>query len=378
VSLRRLRAIARKEWIQIRREPRTLAIAFAMPVVLLLLYGYGLNLDLKNLRVALYDQDQSSSSRAMLDALTHTGYFTVCEVLTSAPQIEDVMLRGRCQAVLVIPPSMQRNLASGSTVSVQIILDGTDATMSNIARGYFEAALQGVSSRWAHDTVHRQNLPRMLIDSPIDLQVRFLYNPGLSSTEFIVPGLIAIILSILAALLTSGTIVRERERGTFEALASSPVHPGEIMVGKVAPYVAIAFGDVLLALAAGRVLFGVVPQGNLVQLFALSTLFVMGVLSIGLLVSTIASSQLVASVVAFVSTVLPTFMLSGFVFPIRNMPVALQVVAQLLPTTHFLTIVRSLVIKGVGIEYLWRPTLALALFSLVAMAGATRQFRKTL
>jgi len=378
VSPRRLCAIARKEWIQTKREPRTLAIVFAMPVVLLLLYGYGLNLDLKDLRVGLFDQDQSTASRAMVDALTHTGYFTVCEVLTSASQIEDAMLRWRCQAVLVIPPGMQRHLASGRTVSVQVILDGADATTSNIARGYFEGALQMVSTRWAHDAVRRRNLPRALTEPPIDLQVRFLYNPALSSTQFIVPGLIAIILSILTALLTSGTIVRERERGTFEALASTPVHPGEIMVGKIAPYVVIAFADVLLALAAGRVLFGVVPQGSLVQLFALSTLFVMGVLSIGLLVSSIAPSQMVASVVAFVSTVLPTFMLSGFVFPIRNMPVALQVVAQLLPTTHFLTIMRSLVIKGVGIEYLWLDTLVLAAFTLVAVVVATRRFRKAL
>jgi len=378
VNRRRLVAIARKEWIQIIREPRTLAIVFALPVVLLLLYGYGMNLDLKKVRMGLVDRDNSPSSRDLVAALTQTGYFRIERLLSEPAEAEEVFYHRWCSAVIVIPRGFHRDLSARRTAQVQILLDGTDPTTTGVAQGYFEGVIRASNARLRREAALRAGLPESLTTPPFEVRTWVLYNPSLSSTQYIVPGLIALILSILAALLTSSTVVRERERGTFEALAASPVRPAEIMLGKLIPYVGIAAGDVILALLTGAVLFHVIPKGSLVLLFLLSTLFVLAVLGVGLMFSSITRTQQVASLLTFTTTVLPTFLLSGFVFPVRNMPFVLQCVSKLIPTSHYLIIIRGIVLKGVGIAELWPQTLALAAYAAVVVAIAARAFRKSL
>ena len=349
-----------------------------MPVVLLLLYGYGINFDLREVRLGLYDEDRSPSSRQLLDALTQTGYFRVHQVLGSAEASEDAIRRGTCPAVLVIPRRYEQDLHAGRVTKLQVILDGSDSTTTSIAQGYLEGAIRQVVARLQETAAHRAGLPAASVQAPVEVRVRVLYNPDLRSSHFIVPGLIAIILTLLASLLTSATVVRERERGTFEALAASPVSAPELMIGKLAPYVVIAALDVVVAVATGALLFGVVPQGSVILLFALSLLFLAAVLGFGLLISSIARTQQMASLAAFLTTVLPAQLLSGFIFPVRNMPLPLQAIAQVIPTTHYLVIVRGILVKGIGIRVLWPHAVVLGVFAVLIVTLATMRFRKEL
>jgi ABC-2 type transport system permease protein len=369
----RLLAVTRKEVIQIRRDPRSLGMAFIIPMVLLFLYGYALTLDVDRLKTMVYDQDQSAGSRELLEQFTATRYFTRVASAESYRDVEWALDSGRAQVALVIPRNFARDLALGRRVPVQALLDGSDSNTATIALNYLEGIAARYSTRIVAERlgVHPRNLP-------VEGRPRVWFNPELQSKNYIVPGLIAVIMMVIAALLTSLTVAREWERGTMEQLIATPIQVPELVLGKLLPYVGIGFLDVLLSVLVGTTVFGVPFRGSLSLLLILSLVFLLGALGLGMLVSIKTKSQILASQAAMVVTFLPAFLLSGFVFDIGNMPGWLQAITHVVPARYFVTILKGIFLKGVGLRVLGVEVLFLALFSLVVMIAAHRAFRKSL
>lgn len=374
----RIRAVMRKEFIHVLRDIRTLAVVIVLPVLMLILYGYAINLDVRHLRTAILDEDRTSASREFIRSLQHNEYFDMVLYLGRPEEADMVLERGGAKLVFVIPRGFGRDVASGKRPQVQALIDGSDSTTATIAQSYVLGFLQTISVDYARRQAARAGLPAERLAMPFDFQPRVWYNPEMKSTYFIVPGLIAVILMQISALLTSLTIVRERERGTIEQLVVSPIMPHELMIGKIVPYVIIAFADVLLVLAAGRLLFGVPLRGSVVLLLVHSAVFLFASMGIGLLISVIARTQLVAFIAAILGTMLPSVLLSGFMFPISAMPQVLQYLTYLIPARYFIVILRGIFLKGTGPEVLWKPTLSLIVFGLIAIAVSVRRFQKKL
>jgi len=366
-----------KEFVQISRDARTLAIVVLLPVMMLVIYGYAINLDVNHLRLAVYDQDNSYQSRDLIGAFSHGEYFDVVASVRSNRAITDALDDGVVKAALIIPTTYSRNLASNRVAAVQLLVDGSDSTTSSTAIGYANAIVQQQSARITLAALQRKGITPPAA-APIDARFRYWYNPELRSTNFIVPGLVAVILMMLSALLTSMTVVRERERGTIEQLVVSPVMPSELMVGKIIPYVIIAFFDVILVIAAGRLLFGVPLKGSPALVLALSAVFLTAALGIGLLISVASHNQQTAMTLAFMTTLLPSILLSGFIFPIRAMPVALQIITNIIPARHFLVILRAIFLKGSGFALVWRPALVLLIYGVVVLTISAKRFHKKL
>jgi ABC-2 type transport system permease protein len=371
-------AITRKEFIQIFRDWRTLAVVIVLPLLMLVLYGYAINMDVKHLRTAIVDQDKGPAARDLIRAFENNEYFDVVRYLDSPAQIDGVIERGQARVAIVIPRGYARDLASGRKAQIQGIIDGSDPTTASIALSYIAGIVQSYSAQVTLAAAAKAGVTRIDLLQPIDFRPRIWYNPGLRSTNFIVPGLMAVILMMLAALLTAMTVVRERERGTIEQLVVSPVMPRELMVGKMIPYVVIAFADIVLVTVAGRVLFDVPLEGSPLLLLVLSALFLVAALGIGLLISTVANTQQVAMTAALMTTMLPSFLLSGFFFPISNMPRIIQAITYLIPARYYLVIVRGIFLKGVGADVLWRQAVPLAVFGAVAIVLSAARFKKRL
>jgi len=377
-SLRRMLAVARAEWTHNVRDARSLGIIIALPIVLLLLYGYAINFDVRELRFAVQDWDRSQASADFVESMVRSDYFALKALVENTARLESLVERGEVRFALVIPPEFGEDIAAGRSARVQVLLDGADSTTAGIALGYMQGVVRAHSVELVTRWVTRAGLPPAMIAPTLDVHPRVLYNPELKSVSFIVPGLIAVIMTMLAALLTSGCIVREREAGSFEGLAASPIAPSEIVLGKLAPYVFIAGFDVVLAIGAGALVFGVAPTGDRTALLGVSAVYLIASLAIGLLVSSIARTHQIATIIAFVATMLPTMLLTGFVFPVRSMPVILQWLAQVFPATHFLVIIRAIYLKGTGLGLYVPRTLALVLIALVLVVAASRAFRKSL
>ncbi|UCH32928.1 MAG: ABC transporter permease, partial [Armatimonadota bacterium] len=293
-------------------------------------------------------------------------------------EVDRVIDRGSAKVALAIPRGYARDLAAGRSAQVQVIVDGTDPRTASLALSYVSAIILGYSNQITLAAASRAGVTRAETLQPVDFRPRVWYNPELRSTNFIVPGLIAVILMMLSALLTSMTVVRERERATIEQLVVSPVMPYELMIGKLVPYVMIAFVDVVMVTAAGRLLFDVPLRGSPVLLLGLSGVFLVAALGIGLVISTVAHSQQVAMTIAIMATMLPSFLLSGFVFPIASMPRPIQVVTYLIPARYFLVILREIFLKGTGAAVLWRQAVPLVVFALAAIVIAALKFKKRL
>ena len=366
-----------KEFVQISRDARTLAIVVLLPVMLLVIYGYAINLDVNHLRLAVYDQDNSYQSRDLIGAFSHGEYFDIVASVRSNRAVTEALDDSLAKAVLVIPPTYARDLASNRVAEVQLLVDGSDSTTSSTAIGYANAIVQQQSAKITVAALQRRGITPPAA-APIDARFRYWYNPELRSTNFIVPGLVAVILMMLSALLTSMTVVRERERGTIEQLVVSPVMPSELMIGKLLPYVIIAFFDVILVIAAGRLLFGVPLKGSPALVLVLSAVFLTAALGIGLLISVASHNQQTAMTAALLTTLLPSILLSGFIFPIRAMPVVLQIITNLIPARHFLVILRAIFLKGSGFALVWRPALILLICGLVVLTLSAKRFHKKL
>ncbi|MGH9318622.1 MAG: ABC transporter permease [Vicinamibacteria bacterium] len=368
MKLGRLFAIARKEALHLRRDRRSLILAFLLPVLLTILFGYAIRWDVENIETAVLDRDRSAASRQLLDAFRASGYFHLSVFLERPEEIDDLIDRERVRVVLVLPPDFSEDLGAGRPARVQAVVDGSDANTANIAIGYARAIVQSWSARVLLEG--RSFRPRLRVDS------RVWYNEELSSRNMIVPGLVAVIMMIIAAMLTSLTIAREWERGTMEQLAATPVTRVEVVLGKMLPYVAIGLIDVAGVSVIGVLLFRVPFRGSPLLLMSLSVAFLVGSLGMGMLISALARSQVLATQVAMVTNYLPAFLLSGFMFDVRVMPPVLEAITYAFPARYFLVVTRGIFLKGAGIDILWVQGLLMIAFALAGFLGAVRAFRK--
>jgi len=366
-------AVSRTEWLHLRRDPRSLGVIAVQPVVLLILYGYAINFDLKDLTLAVYDQDRSVASRALLRDVEHSAYFRIARRVRTRDEIARLLDAGAVRLVMVIPPGFGRDLAAGKPDDLQLLVDGADSNTATIALAYTEGLLGLHAQRLLTAALRRQ--AKHFAAPTVAPRIRFLYNEALESTAFMVPGLIAIVLAMLSALLTACAVVRERENGTIEQLLASPLGARELLLGKLLPYLAISVFNTLTVILAGWLLFHLWPRGSfwLLLLFILTALPVM--LGFGLFFSLIVNTQQMALVAAFLATVLPSLLLSGFAFPIQNMPRPLQLVTNLAPATHLLIILRGVYLKGVGLSVLWPRALTLLAFSAFMMVVCVKKHR---
>lgn len=377
MSLRRIVAVARAEGLLLRRDLRSLAVIFLLPVIMLILYGYGLNFDLRNLPTGVLDLDRSDLSRRVIQRAAASGYFSLVADLRSHAELVHALRQRRVLMVLVIPPGFTARLVARKQGQLQLCIDGSDAITAGTALAYANRLVARIIQEEIRHRASRLGLPESLL-AGIAVQTSVLYNPGLSSAAFIVPGLMGVVMALMAALLTSTCIVREREIGTIEALLATPIRPAEVLVGKLFPYALLAMLDVGLLAAAGAVVFGVLPRGSLVQLFVLSAVFIAACLFIGLGISGRAASQRVAIVGGILSLMLPTIVLSGFVFPVANFPWVLKGISYILPATHYLVGVRAIYLRGVSPLVFWPNTTALFGEAVLLFFLAIRLFRARL
>lgn len=366
----RLAAVARKEAIQLRRDPRSLMMAFLLPALLLLLFGYAITWDLRDIPTVIADQDRSARSRELCDALRASGYFTLVANLGGAEAITPWFERGDARLALVIPPDFAENLDAGRPAPLQVLVDGSDANTATIAIAYAQAITASYAARRAP--------PGAAAVSPLRVESRIWYNEELASRNMIVPGLVAVIMMIIAAILAALTISREWERGTMEQLIATPVTRAEVVVGKMLPYVAIGLVDVAVASLLGVVVFHVPFRGHPLLLGLLSLAFLVGALGLGLMISAGSRTQLMAMQLSMMTTYLPAYLLSGFMFAIELMPPVLRVVTLLIPARYFIVVTRGIFLKGVGVSVLWPQGLAMIAYALLGLTLAIRSFRKEL
>jgi len=368
VNRTRLFAVARKETLQLRRDWRSLVLAFVLPVLLLVLFGYAITWDVNNIPMAVLDHDGTQASRQLVDAFLASHYFTLKERIGRDDEADRLLVSGRALLVLVIPEGFADDVASGRSAPVQALVDGSDANTASIAIGYTEAIAQRYSANIL--------LAKHEVKLPLTAATRVWFNEELSSRNMIVPGLVAVIMMIIAAMLTSLTIAGEWERGTMEQLVATPVTRVEVVVGKLLPYLAIGMLDVALSSVLGVVLFGVPFRGDPFLFAVLSLAFLTGALGLGLFISAVARNQLLATQLAMVGTFLPAFLLSGFMFAISVMPKPLQAITLLVPARYFLVVTRGIFLKGVGVQVLWLQGLLMIAFAVVGLGLAVRVFRK--
>ncbi len=372
----RLLALIRKEFIQIVRDPRTLAITFVMPVVQMLLLGYSATNDVRNVPLAVWDQSRSAESRQLLDAYRAADYFRITHEVDGETAIRDLIDGGAIRAAIIIPPDYAEALARGQQAQVAFVIDGSDPTIAGTALSAATLIGQARSTALTVERLAARGQAGALRAS-IDVRTQVLFNPDLISAYYMVPALVGLILQFLTIVLTSGAIVRERERGTIEQLIVTPIRSWELVVGKLTPYVVIAFIDALEVLVVGRLLFDVPINGSLILLLALTALFLVTTLGLGLLISTLANTQQEATITSIFFN-LPSIFLSGFFYPLAAMPPVLQWISYAIPLRYFLVVVRGITLKGVGLESLWLEVTALSIFAVVIMGSAALRFRKRL
>ncbi len=377
MNIRRTLAIAYKEVLQIWRDPRSLAIALLMPLMQMVLLGYGVSMDIRHVPLCVFDQENSQSSRLVVERFVASGWFAITGTLDNDRAVRAAMDRASCIGAAVIPVDFSRRLARTRSGPVQILFDATDANTTNIAIGYAQGvaalATADLDARWTSS--HGQRRSGVGV---IDLQPRVWFNEGLESRYFIIPGVVAVILALVGAQLTSLTVSREWERGTMEQLVSTPVTPLEVMAGKLLPYFLIGVFDAAFCLLAAVFWFGVPFNGGLGTLLLTTALFIVVVLAIGYLISVRVHSQLGASQVALLVTMLPTTLLSGYTFPIDQMPAPIRAISLLVYPRYFVTILRDVFLKGSGITDLIAPVLGLVVYAVIVLWLAARAFRKRL
>ena len=376
MNLTRLLALMRKETLQIVRDRRTLALVFIMPIMQLLLLGYAATSDVRNIPLAVLDQDKSPASRTLLDSFRTADYFREAFDVNSENELRSLIDSGRARTGLIIPPDYSSRLAAGQPAQVAFIIDGSDPTIAGTALA--AATLIG-QARATALTVERLAARGMAVTAApaIEVRARVWYNPDLISAYYMIPALVGLILQFLTVILTATAIVRERERGTIEQLIVTPLTAAELIVGKLAPYVVIAFIDTLLILAGGVLLFGVPINGSLPLLLLLSGLFLISNLGVGLLISTATSTQQEAIIMAIFYN-LPSMFLSGFIYPVAAMPRVLQFISYAIPLRYFLIVVRGIVLKAVGVPELWPEVIALSIFAVAVITAASARFQKRL
>jgi ABC-2 type transport system permease protein len=368
LRLGRLLAIARKEIIQVRRDPRSLAMAFLVPAAMIVFFGYVISFDVKDIKLAVTDQDRTQASRELVQAFEAAGRFRVTERPERTEDITPLLDRGAVRMALVIPTGFARDLDALRPSPVQALVDGADANTASIALNYAGAIVAAYSAR----AVLRINA----LQPPIVAQPRVWYNEALVSANMIVPGLVAVIMMMISAMLTALTVAREWERGTMEQLAATPVHPLEVIAGKLVPYLGIGLIDVSAAIAIGMLVFGVPFRGNPVLLFVMAILFLLGSLGLGIFISAALKSQLLATQLAMLATYLPSVLLSGLMFEIGNMPIPLRIISTVVPARYFVVVLRGVFLKGIGLHVLWAQGLAMVAYAVIGLSLAVHAFKK--
>lgn len=365
--------VMKKEFRQIRRDTRSLIFMIFIPAFMLFLFGFALNFDVKHIPLAVVDQDGSQTSRELVEKFRTTEYFEVKAELNKAAEVDGLMARERIRAALVIPKTFSEDLLAGRSPSVQFILDGANAMSGTTAAGYAGAILQSYSQRITLEAMRRRGIGEPIV--PVATEVRIWYNPELRSAKFLVPGLMAFILMVILTVSTAFSLVREKERGTMEQIMVSPVRSAGLILGKMIPYVLISLASAHFVLALGWVLFGVAIKGNYFLLLLTMLLFLVCGLAQGILISAMARTQQVAFLISVLTTFLPTFILSGFIFPVRNMPAVIQAVTYLVPAKYFLVALRAIILKGAGLRAFWDQALLLAAFAVLTLGLAMARLR---
>jgi ABC-2 type transport system permease protein len=376
MNLNRMLAMASKEIIQIKRDARSIAIVVAMPLVMMLAFGYGVSFDTKHIPVYIYDMEGSQQSQDFLKRFQSSQYFRVVRTVSNYKELVQAIDGGKCQIGIVVPADFSSKLKSGETVSVQALADGTDSNSASLGMSYSQAVVQSYLQQVQLQWQQRQGLgkghPVISVDS------RTWFNESLESMATIVPGVVALVMAVVGTFLTSMTIAREWERGTMEQLISTPVTSMEIMLGKLTPYLIVGLFDTCVCAAMGVWWFGVAFRGYVWVFMLSSVLFLTVVLSMGYFFSVVAKSQLAASQISLIATFLPVFLLSGFMYPIDQMPAVIQVITHIVPARYYMAILRNVFLKGTSIMSMWSDFLGLGLFALVLAFVATQAFKKRL
>jgi ABC-2 type transport system permease protein len=373
VRLRRIKALAKKEFIQIIRDPRSMSLAVLIPVLLLVLFGYALTLDVDNVHLAVWDQDKSQVSYDFLRDFGSSRYFKIIGYYENYDELSTLIDNNTALMAMVIPDDFSKLIRAGKPAPTQLIVDGSDSSTANIALGYANSIVSRYNVQYVTKAFSKTNTE---MPAPLDLRPRVWFNEQLESKNYIVPGLIAVIIMVIAALLTSLTIAREWERGTMEQLISTPVTANELIIGKFTPYFVIGLFDLMIAVAMGQFMFHVPFRGNLILLFVMSALFLCGALMLGMFISSVAKNQLMASQMAMLATFLPGFLLSGFAYPINNMPAVIRAITYAVPARYFIRILRGIYLKGIGIRVFWPDVLFLIMFTVIMVALASAKFKR--
>jgi ABC-2 type transport system permease protein len=376
MNLRRFWAVARKESIHIRRDPRSLGLAVGIPMLMLFMFGYALNLDVDRVPFVVWDQSNSVESRDFVARFTATPYFALRGTVTNYAEVEREIDKRDAWLALILPPDFSGQLTAGRVVPVQAIVDGADSNTAAIVLGYTQTITLAHNQKITLEQIRR--LTGATAPPALDLRTRIWFNADLESKNYIVPGIMAVIMGLIAALLTSLTIAREWERGTMEQLISTPVRPAELILGKLLPYFVIGLANMVIAVLMAVFVFQVPLRGSVPLLFALGSLFIVATLAQGIFISAVARQQLMASQLAMVSTFMPAFLLSGFTFAIANMPTFIQGLTYIIPARYFVAVVKGIFLRGVGLKYLWPEALFLFGFAVIVLVVAIRKTPKRL
>jgi ABC-2 type transport system permease protein len=371
--LHRIKAIALKEIRQLKRDTRMLFLLFAFPLMLLVIFGYAISFDVKHIGTAVYDRDKSIESREFINALASSEYFKIVNVLYDQDLIEEYLEHNKSQCVIVIPEDFTESFYSKQETKIQVLVVGVNANTAAIIMNYFNKAVSEYSGKLSSEVIAGAGMKPF---TPLQFEPLFWYNPDLNSTKFLIPGLIGMILIITAVVSISLSLVREKEKGTMEQINVSPIASIELLIGKTIPYAVIALMIAAIILAAGYLLFDVVIKGNLILLFLTTLIYLIACLNLGIFISAIADSQQVAFQIAALVSLLPSVILSGFIFPIESMPAAIQILTNITPSKFYLVILRSIMLKGVGIWAYWDQIIYLILFALGFLALASLINRK--
>jgi ABC-2 type transport system permease protein len=376
MKLRRVGAVAHKEFLHVVRDFRSLGMAIFIPVMMLILFGFALTLDVDNVPMAVWDQSGTQQSREFIARFGASRYFAVRMYVDNYAELVRAIDEGRVTLGLVVPREFAQRIDAGRDAPAQLIVDGTDSNTATIAIGYATVVAQIYAMDLTLEQNNRRGLPPLQI--PLDVRPRVWFNEDLESRNYIIPGLIAVLMMVISAMLTSLTVAREWERGTMEQLISTPIQVTELIAGKLLPYFAIGLFDVLIAVLMGEFVFHVPLRGNVALLFGTASIFLVGALSMGMVISIVTKSQLLSSQMAMVATFLPSFLLSGFIFTIANMPKPIQMVTYIVPARYFIAILKGIYLKGVGLEILGGQVLLLMVYGAVMLLLARVKLKKKL
>jgi ABC-2 type transport system permease protein len=375
--MRAILHFVKKEFIQFKRDPRMYSLVLFSPVIQLTLLGFAANLDIDKVRTVIYDQDRSVTSRNFIERFTSSGYFYSEKYIDSYREITEEIDNGNALLALVIPSDFEYKIKRGETAKVQAIMNGSDGNSANIAAGYIQSITTSFSNKILLDIIQKKGLKKSTAGS-MSAEIRIWYNPTLKTRNFMVPGIVGLLLSIVTLILTSLAVVKEKEIGTLEQLIVTPLKPFQIIIGKLIPFIILGFLSVIIILTAMQYVFNIASKGSLFFLFTSSFLYILSTLGLGLFVSTISKTQQQAMMIAIFTVMMPMIFLSGFAFPVENMPKIIQYISYIIPLKYFINIIRGVIIKGIGFSELWIDALVLLVMGLIIFVLSSLRFRKRL